>query len=269
MKLVKNALKKIVWKIISNKEGFNDLKVLSGPAKGTTLRLNITKEASYWLGIYDKWILSKLPLEKIIKSDWVVWDCGAYVGYYTAIFKKIAYDGKIYTFEASSKNYNILKTIPSLNNWKNVFIMNIAVGPDHSKIKFVNNLGGSNGPFGLSKVYSVSIDSLDIEEVVCCGVDELVYEKNVSAPDFIKFDLESAEEFALHNGDKIFSTKRPLVLLELHGHAALKAAGNFLEKYNYTSVLPWEMPHPSKKICDLNTLGSLGYIPHMIYCFPN
>lgn len=269
MKFVKNVLKKFVWQIISNKEGYNDLKVLSGPAKGAILRLNITKEASYWLGTYDKWILSKLPLEKIIQKDWVVWDCGAYVGYYTAIFKKIACNGKIFTFEASRKNYDTLKIIPSLNNWKNVFIMNLAVGPDHSTIKFVNNLGGSNGPFGLSKNYAGAVENLEIEEVTCCGVDELVYERNIDAPDFIKFDLESAEEFALHNGHRIFSTKRPIILLELHGETALKAAGKFLEKYNYTSLLPWEMPDTSNKISDLQTLSNLGYIPHMIYCFPN
>ena len=76
-------------------------------------------------------------------------------------------------------------------------------------------------------MYDQSQNELDIETVKCAGIDELVYEMNIEAPDFIKFDLESAEEFALHNGDKIFREKRPLILLELHGEKAKEAAGLF------------------------------------------
>jgi hypothetical protein len=57
-------------------------------------------------------------------------------------------------------------------------------------------------------------------------------------PDFMKFDLESAEEFALHNGARIFSEKRPVVLLELHGDKVLPAVGRFLAEYNY---LAWDV----------------------------
>ena len=61
----------------------------------------------------------------------------------------------------------------------------------------------------------------NIEKVRCCGVDELIAEMGVPEPDFIKFDLEMAEEFALHNGDRLFPKKRPVILLELHGKAVL------------------------------------------------
>lgn len=96
--------------------------------------------------------------------------------------------------------------------------------------RFVENLGGSSGPYGLSNSYDAS-DRLEISRVPCAGVDELVYERGIPAPDFIKFDLESAEEFALHNGARVFTNRRPVVLLELHGQAAKNAAGDFFERY--------------------------------------
>ncbi len=108
-----------------------------------------------------------------------------------------------------------------------------------------------------------------MEEVECCGVDELVYEKNIPAPDFIKFDLESAEEFALHNGDKIFRTKKPIILLELHGEKALKAAGLFLEKYNYHTVLVWDIPNPKIFYKNILDFKKLGFIPHIVVCKSN
>jgi len=268
MKRLKKLVKGFIWAICSNKEGLNKVRILSGPAKGARLAMDIRKGGSYWLGTYDDWILKSLPLDKIIKNNWVVWDCGAFYGYYTAIFRKTVNNGIIHTFEASGKNFDILKTLPALNNWDNVFIHHLAVGPDHSSIKFVNNMGGSNGPFGLSKIYNVPAEELEIEEVRCCGVDELVYEMKVEAPDFIKFDLESAEEFALHNGDRLFVEKKPTVLLELHGEAALIAAGRFLERFNYQAILPWEFNNPSVEMSNLDELQALQYIPHMIYCSP-
>ena len=65
------------------------------------------------------------------------------------------------------------------------------------------------------------------------GVDELISLKNIKAPDFIKFDLESAEEFALHNGNDLFSRRRPVLLLELHGEKVLRPVADFFKKFSY------------------------------------
>ena len=41
---IKNLLKKTLFNLMSRRRGFSDLKVLSGPAKGSKLRLDIRKE---------------------------------------------------------------------------------------------------------------------------------------------------------------------------------------------------------------------------------
>ena len=264
---MKKFIKNILWNLLRKKNGLNVVKVLSGQAKGIKLLLDIRVGGAYFIGVYDKWIFNRIDFKNFIKPGMIVWDCGAYIGYYSAVFRKcLGNEGAVYTFEASSKNYDIVKQLPELNNWGNVFVINCAVGPDHTTIKFANNLGGSNGPVGLSKNY---IENLEVEEVECCGVDELVFEKNIPVPDFIKFDLESAEEFALHNGDKVFKTKKSIILLELHGEKALEAAGLFLEKYNYHAVLVWDMPTPKVLYKNLSDFKKLGFIPHMVLCKPN
>ena len=91
---------------------------------------------------------------------------------------------------------------------------------------------------GLSKNYA---KTLEFEELTCCSV-------------------ESAEKLALHNREKIFNIKKALILLELHGEKAFEAVGIFLEKYNYHTVLVWDIPTP--KIVYKN----LKFIPHMILC---
>ena len=101
----KKAIKEVLYKLLSGSKGYSDLKVISGPAKGVKLRLDLRKEGSYWLGTYDKWLFDSIPFSNYISPGNVVWDCGAYVGYYAAVSRKIVgSEGKVYVFEASSNN---------------------------------------------------------------------------------------------------------------------------------------------------------------------
>lgn len=233
MILLKKLAKNITWQILRpfHNNHFWPMSVLNGPAKGVKLNLDVRVNGAYWIGNYDKWILDRLQLQRWLKPGGVAWDCGAYVGYYASIFRTIVgTTGKVEVFEASAKNHARLAELPKINSWQNIIIHNLAVGSDHAVIKFAGDLGGSSGPAGMSK--DVPLNTT-VESVQCCGVDELIYERGISEPDFIKFDLETAEEFALHNGHVLFSTKRPVILLELHGLAVLPAVANFLKKYNY------------------------------------
>ena len=267
MKL-KVLIKQLLFGLLSATKGYSDLRVLTGPAKGVKLRLDIRKEGSYWIGNYDQWIFDAVPLEQFIKPGDTTWDCGAYVGYYTAIFRKIVgTEGKVVSFEASSDNFKRVRYLPEINKWHNVQMLPLAVGPENTLLKFVNNIGGSNGPYSLDKQYKEAQKDLQIEEVPCCGVDELIYSKGVPAPSFIKFDLESAEEYALHNGDRCFTIIRPFVLLELHGEKARDAAGSFIEKYNYNAFLLHDVKGRKNAISTSVQLKS-QVIPHQIMCIP-
>ena len=83
---LKKTVKFFLWLLIPKKNGASHLTVLGGPAKGCILNLDLRLEGSYWLGNYDDWIFAGVPFEKFIKIGDVVWDGGAYVGYYTAYF---------------------------------------------------------------------------------------------------------------------------------------------------------------------------------------
>jgi FkbM family methyltransferase len=263
---IKSVVKSILFGLLSGGKQYADLKVLSGQAKGATLRIDIRKEGSYFLGTYDKWIFDNIKFSNYVKPGMIIWDCGAYIGYYSAVFRKcIGESGEIYAFEASTTNYNVVKKLPSLNNWNNIHVLNLAVGPENSVIKFADNLGGSNGPVGLSKQYK---DVLEVIEVECRGVDEIIELKKAKAPDFIKFDLESAEVFALHNGRKLFKEKKPLILLEIHGEEAFNAAGLFLEEYCYEAAYVGDFPNPQIWYSTNKDLEKIGFIPHMLFCKP-
>jgi FkbM family methyltransferase len=204
--------------------------------------LDVRTQGSYWLGTYDRWILQRVPLKRFLRPGDTAWDCGAFVGYYTAIFRKLVGNtGFVFSFEASSQNYLQVTCIPKLNQWSNLAILNLAVGPDHTAVKFAAAEGGASGPIGLVHGVREHISS-GVEDVQSCGVDELVYEKGVRQPHFIKFDLETGEIFALNNGHRLFAEARPYILLELHGEAALQATLKFIEYQQYLAAPVHELP---------------------------
>jgi FkbM family methyltransferase len=268
----RTAAKQLAWLLLGSRHpsGLAKVRVLSGPARGTRMELDIRREGSYWLGNYDDWILSRINLSKLIQPGAVVWDCGAYVGYYAAVFRKIVgASGRVIVFEGSRANFERVVRLPVLNGWKNVEVHHRAVGPASTTIEFVSNLGGASGPYHLSKQYDSAEESLDIELVECSGVDELVEVQNIPAPDFIKFDLESAEEVALHNGPHVFGEKRPPVLLELHGRAALTAAGRFLDEYEYRAIDVHYIPdYAGRAVSSSAEVERWDYVPHMLLCVP-
>jgi FkbM family methyltransferase len=206
------------------------MRVRSGYAEGVTLVIDLRRSATTWLGTYDRWILDNIRIADWLPVGGVAWDCGSYLGFYAAIFRRVVGDtGRVIAFEASLSNYEPLSRVPGLNGWSNVEILNRAVGPDHAVLNIAGELGGSSGPVE-TKVFNHPVVT---RPVACSGVDELCFEHGVQQPDFIKFDIEGAETYALTNGHRLFTEKRPVVLLELHGDEALSALGVFIEKYSY------------------------------------
>lgn len=241
--------------------------VVSGPAQGAVLTLDLRINGSYWLGRYDNWILRKVRISDWLPSGGVAWDCGSYVGYYAAIFRKVVGDGgTVVAFEASSTNYDLLRHMPRLNNWSNVQVMNRAVGPERTMLDFAGELGGSSGPHDAG----MRTHAVTTHPVVSCGVDELCFDHCLPPPDFVKLDLEGAETHALHNGGRLFSGKRPVVLLELHGTQAVAALGRFLKEYRYRcwDVRYFDIP-ASVPFRDAASIAQAGFeLCNTMICLP-
>lgn len=265
---MKKLIKNILWRIYPKENGLNRITILSGPAKGVKMLLDLRLGGSYFLGIYDKWIFDKVKLETILKPGMVCWDCGAFYGYYSAVFRKLVGEtGFVESFEASTQNYKALSHLAQVNNWNNLRTHHLAITQENSEIEFVNNFGAISGPFG-NKVYSGK--EVEYITVKSYGVDELIEKLGVRTPDLIKFDLETAEIFALMNGHKLFTQKRPVIMLELHGQKAMETACAFIKKYNYKckDVKTLNQAdaveyHSGHELCD-----AMQSVPDMLLLYP-
>ena len=127
---VKTGVKHILHFIFKNVFLLGDripLRIQDGHAKGGKIGIDIRDNYQYYSGKYDSWFLNNLDFSKYIKKGAICWDCGSYIGYYTAIFRNYAgISGEVHTFEASPKNFKIVQQLSELNSWKNVYYYNNA-----------------------------------------------------------------------------------------------------------------------------------------------
>jgi FkbM family methyltransferase len=233
---LKTWVKQRLWERYSEADGMRDVTVLSGPCRGVRLRIDFRDESAYWLGTYDRKILRLLG--EILQPGQVAFDCGAYLGIYAAAMRRrVGSGGTVHVFEASGRNFRRVSLLPARNGWTNVTVHYLAVGEAHSTIRFASNLGAASGPVDMPGK-QLDMGNVQVETVACSGIDELVGERGLPDPDFLKLDLETAECFALKNGAALWTRKRPRVLVELHRNRrerpyAFEAAEEFLRAFDY------------------------------------
>lgn len=125
---------------------------------------------------------------EIKQGDFVV-DVGASVGYYTLLFAKwTGSKGKVFSFEPNYEKFSVLKKNVSVNNYKNVFLVQ----------KYVSNKTTKN-----SKINSISLDDF--------------FGQCDNPINLIKMDIEGGEGLAME-GMKILLEKNKdiKILTEFH-----------------------------------------------------
>jgi FkbM family methyltransferase len=176
----------------------------------------------YWLGSYES---EKVSLfEKTLKKGNTVFDIGAHVGFYTLLSAELAgKEGKVFSFEPLTANYEYLKKHIEINNYKNIIPFNVAVSDKDGFASFKQGENTSTGQ--LTSEGEIRVRTI--------AIDDWINNKKLPVPDILKIDVEGAE------------------------FAVLKGAVNLLNRYHPIIFLSTHSGGIHKKCCDL--LLSLGY----------
>lgn len=127
-------------------------------------------------------------------------DCGAHVGSWThALAGKFE---KVMAFEANPDNYEYLKK--NCGALHNIDMWQCAVGDKFQKCAIQNGRENS-GQSHIKKGEDISMVKLD---TVCAKLSKI---------DFIKFDIEGYEYFALQGARNIIKKHKPVICIELNG----------------------------------------------------
>ena len=136
-----------------------------------------------------------------VKSGQVVIDAGAYIGGFTFyVAKKVGKAGRVIAFEPDPKNYQILKRNIENSNFKNIILINKALGNSVKEVELESANHFSSVVIKTSKkpTYKVQQTTID-QEISRLGIQKV---------DFIKMNIEGAETNAIKGATKTLLNTR-------------------------------------------------------------
>jgi len=216
--------------------------VVDGLAQGMKLRVLPSSPKSYWLGTHEPHLQEMA--KQHLKPGFVVYDCGANIGYFSIIFAKlVGPQGKVFAFEPSPDSYDSLAAAGPANGLDNLTAVHCAIWHESTTMQF------SRGPGDASMVsdHIANVfgheDKGSLVDVPTESIDEFVYGKGNPAPDFIKIDVEGSEGKAITGARRLLKEKRPLLLIEIHGDPGREVWPQLQELgYTPTNIATGEVP---------------------------
>jgi FkbM family methyltransferase len=207
----------------------------------------------YYLRNYEKEETNLI--RRMAGEDWIFFDIGANMGYYTLLFSTLSKKGRVYSFEPIPLCYHLLIANILLNDVSNVEVNNFAL----------NNYNGV-AQFSISKKSETSsfihTGRDPIEKIIQTEVrklDDYIKENAIERIDFVKIDVEGSEKLVLEGALESLSKKelRPkVIMMELydlnfvHYQTSVDEIVKFLDSYEYDafiiskgSVIPFAEEH--------------------------
>lgn len=167
----------------------------------------------------------------------VVLDLGAYCGLTAISFSKaVGVTGKVVAVEPDPLNYPAAKVNISrheqINNLHNISLVNFAAGGVNGTIQF-----SSEGTMGSADISIVGRGRGDVVDVRCLTLSEIAAANDLEHVDFVKMDIEGAEEPVLRGAEVFLQQFRPKLVVEPHMVGGISSADisvRILQSYGYS-----------------------------------
>jgi FkbM family methyltransferase len=146
----------------------------------------------------------------------VAYDVGANCGYFSLVLSKlVGSSGKVFAFEADARNLAALKANVARNAVTNVEVIGKAVSHNSGQVQFAS--------FGYSLVgHIVERDGgadASVQTVDAISLNDFASAEVGRAPDFIKIDVEGAEEAVFAGAREVLARYHPVVAAEIRESA--------------------------------------------------
>lgn len=171
----------------------------------------------------------------LLREGGVFFDIGANIGSYTLIAAEQE-SAFVCSFEPHPLTFQALKNNIGLNGYRNVQLLNVAVGSKDGHIHLTNVPGSSTNHIELNE----GNNTLKIE---CVRMDNFCKANNI-APDYIKVDVEGFELDVIKSfGDQLPSVK--LFFIEINGLSDIRSSGGrqiveYLNEHGFAGPLSFD-----------------------------
>jgi FkbM family methyltransferase len=185
-------------------------------------------------GMYDYHHM--MLLKRLLASGGVFLDVGANVGSYSLIASEQSL-AKVHAFEPHPTTFQFLLENIQLNNRRNVFPLNVAVGKTDGEVMFTDSPGSATNHLVLSADVAGTIRTTCIRLDTFCRTRDLL-------PNIVKIDVEGFEYDVLMGAGEVLPRFR-IVFLELNGLSDTRSMGeheivNVLHRANFVGPLYYD-----------------------------
>ncbi len=230
--------KALVSRLVPNNYQYPPNTVREYHYNGIRLRLDIHDYIGHWLyfGFRD---ISHEKLLSLVKPGDLVLDIGTNVG--TTILqlaKRVGKNGMTFGFEPDPINFEVCQRNLDLNDRSNIFVEQIGLGSQTSKVTLVvdteSNRGGNR--VGMAK------NGQESNEISIQRLEDWVISQAISGIDLIKIDVEGYEMEVLKGAESVLTRFRPILFIELDDNnlnqqkSSAVELVHFLESMNYSIV---------------------------------
>jgi len=257
MQSIKSLLKTIVYKTIGPRI-FYKTAILPD---GRKIRVDSTD-------LLGKRLLEQKPtsdafelnlIEKNLKPGDVCIDVGANIGLYSLTMSKIVgKDGKVFSFEPSSKTFGILQQNIKINSIKNIVANQMGVSDKVGSADFFVTL--QSGLAGLGNTGRGTV--VQKETVKLVTLDKYFEGQNIDKVNFLKIDVEGFEGQVLKGAERLLRAQDDLKIMVELDEKNFKSFGfdvadsiRFLNSLGYTG---WQINREEKTITKIEGVNPPG-----------
>jgi FkbM family methyltransferase len=157
-------------------------------------------------------------LERALSPGKTFVDVGANLGIYAlAASKIVGPSGRVIAFEPSQQTFFLLNGNVAMNNSTNVQIYPAAISDKAGEALLYH--GADPGQNSLGRDPALEPEG---EQVMTESLDNALSAASVERVDLIKMDVEGAEELVVRGANKVITSHRPTIILEINQEASAR-----------------------------------------------
>ena len=203
-------------------------RVRRGPAKGMWLELNPRTGHDYASGRTEESV--QIAIAKHLKPGMVFYDLGANIGFFSLLASRlVGKSGKVFSFEPDPVTAGRFRRNIERNQITNVTVIEAGVASLTDKFRFVP-ANSSSPDRGVGK-FAVADEISPSESIQCYALDDFAQER--PHPHAIKCDVEGMEVEVIRGARNLFSSRKPLIVFEIHSSANGEEVRNICRGLGY------------------------------------
>jgi FkbM family methyltransferase len=212
------------------------VQVQQGFAKGLWIRIDISRERSWWAGTHEP--TAQEVLRQIVGEDTVFYDVGAHLGFFSLPAARIA--TRVIAFEPDPENAARLRAHVARNRLGHkIEVLETALWSDTvPAITFRTGIPRSQGGVACEGHQPV-LATGSLIQVRATRLDDFTL-NGMPAPQIIKVDVEGAALEVLMGALETVRMSRPTLIIEAHTSFEYDGVLHFLEPLSYEVV--WNIP---------------------------